>query len=105
MSSGDLDQAAWRQLIRDAVLAPDFRRATFGGAVRRKATYPWKRVVVRPVELRSNRYLQFSYFDANKDITKNFQGQEIETRLAEVLDAGFSAIHLSTRNEEIDVRT
>jgi Methyltransferase domain len=94
-----------RQLVTDTVLGADFRRATFGGAVRGGASSPWARVVIRPVELRGGRHLQFSYFDATKDVTKNFSGPEISPRLDEVLDIGFAGIHLSTRTEEVDIRT
>ena len=43
---------------------------------------PWVRVVVRPVELRGSRHLQFSYFDAKKDTTKNFPVAEAAAWLA-----------------------
>src|SRR5207302_541029 len=80
-------------------------RATFGGAARGGAPSPWVRVAIRPVHLRGRRHLQFSYFDATKDVTKNFRGREIGPRLDEVLAVGFAAVHLSTRAEEVDVRT
>ncbi len=103
MSSTELDPV--RQLVIDTILSPDFRRATFGGAVRGLARSPWVRVVIRPVALDAQRHLQFSYFDEKKDVTKNFRPQEIGPRLAELLDLGFAGIHLSTSAEEIDVRT
>ena len=34
----------------------------------------WRRVVVRPVQLRGRRHLRFSYFDARQDVTKNYAG-------------------------------
>ena len=34
MSSTELDREPVRQLVSDTILSPDFRRATFGGAVR-----------------------------------------------------------------------
>src|SRR6266567_1179867 len=105
MSSMEPDRETWRQLVSNTVLGPAFRRATFGGVVRRDATFPWVRIAIRPVELRGERCLQFSYFDAKKDITKNFLGPEIGPRLDEILDAGFAGIHLSTGDEEIDIRT
>ncbi len=105
MSRSKLDDEALRRLVADILLSADFRRGTFGGAVRRAAPSPWVRVVIRPVELRGQRHLQFSYFDAKKDITRNFHGQEIPLRLNDVLDAGFAGIHLSTRTEEVDIQT
>jgi hypothetical protein len=105
MSTAILDRDSLRRLVTDAVLGPDFRRATFGGAARGAAPSPWVRVVVRPADLRGRRHLQFSYFDAKKNVTKNARAQGASDRLRKVLDVGFASIYLSTRGEEIDVRT
>jgi len=105
MSSSEFDPDLLPQRVAETLLADDFCRATFGGAVRGPVPSPWVRVVVRPVELRGERYLQFSYFDAKKNITKNFRGRDIGPALDEILNTGFAAIHLSTRAEEIDIRT
>ena len=66
---------------------------------------PLARVVVRPVEVRGERRLQFSCFDGRKTVTKNYGGPEIGPSLDALLDVGFAGVHLSTRSEEIDVRT
>lgn len=100
-----IDFDTMRRVVSDAVLGPDFRRATFGGAIRANRPSPWVRVVIRPVELRGQRHLQFSYFDARKDTTKNYLPHEAVGPLDEVLVVGFAGIHLTTRTEEIDVRT
>src|SRR5262245_45932349 len=46
----------------------------------------WHRAVVRPVEVRGRRHLQFSYFDATRDVTRNVAGpaarRELDTLLA-----------------------
>jgi SAM-dependent methyltransferase len=98
------DRDSLRRLVTETVLGPEFRRATFGGAVRGAVSCPWVRITIFPVELRGQTYLQFSYFDAKKNITKNYRGPEVEPRLKEVLDVGFAGIHLSTLTEEVDVR-
>jgi methyltransferase family protein len=104
MASGELDRESLRELVNSTVLGPDFRRATFGG-VTRSAPSPWRRVVVRPVELRGELFLQFSYFDGKKNITKNYRPAEAGRPLAELLGLGFSGIHLSVSTQEIDIRT
>jgi hypothetical protein len=103
--SSEPDAPAVRQLVTDTILAPDFRRATFGGATRGAARPPWVRVVVRPVECRGERCLQFSYFDAKKDVTKNVSPADVGPRIDELLDAGYAGMHLSTGSEEVDIRT
>ena len=104
-SSNNADPQSLRKLVIDAVLRPDFCRATFGGARRGGKPVPWVRVVVRPVEVRGDRHLQFSYFDGRKDVTKNYRGAELEAPLDELLAAAYAGIHLTTRTEEIDIRT
>src|SRR5438270_6306671 len=105
MSSAALDPDSLRPLVTDTVLGPDFRRATFAGPVRGTTPAPWVRVVVRPVNLRGRRHLQFAYFDRTKCVTKNYAGPAAGAPLAELLAADFAAVHLSTRTEEIDART
>src|SRR5262249_48370783 len=105
MDESQSDLESLPRLVTATVLGPDFRRATFGGAVRGAGPCPWVRVAISPVELRGQTYLQFSYFDTKKHITKNFPHAEVKPRLNEVLDVGFAAIHLSTCTEEVDIRT
>ncbi|MBX9582465.1 MAG: SAM-dependent methyltransferase [Gemmataceae bacterium] len=105
MPPTDTDMPSARRLVTDAVLGPGFVRATFAGPRRSDGATPWVRVVVRPVDLRGGRVLQFAYFDPTKCTTKNAAGDEAAARLAEVLDLGFSGVHLTTQAEEIDVRT
>jgi hypothetical protein len=98
------DHESLRQLLTDAILGSEFRRAAFGGAPRYGPT-AWQRVAIRAIELRGERWLQFSYFDEKKDITKNFRAAESAAPLDEVMAIGFANVHLSTASEEVDVRT
>ena len=98
------DRNALHKLVTSTVLSPNFRRATFGG-VARNAPAPWVQVVVRAIELRGEPHLQFSYFDGLRDTTKNYRAGDATSPVEELLGFGFSAIHLSTTAEEINVRT
>jgi SAM-dependent methyltransferase len=98
------DPLAARTLIADVVLAPGFRRATFAGVARGANPANWVRVVVRPVELRGARQLQFAYYDARQSRTHNATRDEAAARLDEVLAVGFSAVHLDTDAGETDIR-
>src|SRR3954469_14173002 len=91
------------QFIEEAVTGPEFSRATFAGATR-GAACEWVRVVVRPVELRGERHVQFAYQGAKKVVTKNFPPAEVGEPLDELLAYGFAGVHISTRGEEIDIR-
>jgi SAM-dependent methyltransferase len=99
----ELTSDTWRSYITACILDSGFRRATFGGPVRGMAHSPWVRVVVRPLEIRGEPCLQFAYFDAKKDITKNYPLAECAAKLEEVLNVGFAAIHVSTATEELDI--
>jgi hypothetical protein len=90
--------------VTETVLGPGFRRATFAG-IARAGRSSWKRVVIRAIVIRGEPQIQFSYFDGKKDVVKNYRPGEVATPLAEILALGFSGIHLSTADEEIDIRT
>jgi SAM-dependent methyltransferase len=100
-----VDNETAREVVIRTILAADFRRATFGGAVRGDAPSPWVKISIRPVQIRGDTHLQFSYFDEKKDITKNFSEPEVATNLKSILNVGFARIHLSTSTEEIDIHT
>ena len=62
----------YKQLIQKRMLDQDsFIRAVFSGE-QKGSSVQWIKVTVRPVELKGVFYLQFSYFDEKKDITKNY---------------------------------
>lgn len=105
MSSKELDPEAAASLVSEIVRSEHFRRATFGGAVRGPNASPWVRVIIRPVDLSGQRYVQFSYFDKKKNITKNYNGQDVASRLQEIVRLGFAGIHLETDAEEVDICT
>lgn len=80
-----------------------FVRATFSG-VQHGAELRWKKLAIRPVELKNGRHLQFSYFDAAQDITKNFAGMALEQALDEVLALPFRNIQVQMTDEDIVVQ-
>jgi SAM-dependent methyltransferase len=91
-------------LIRSQVLDQDtFIRATFGGRQRR-SDLVWKRVVLRPVAIKGQRHIQFSYLDERKDITKNYAGLHAEHKLDELLTLAFKNVHLQTTEGDIQIQ-
>src|SRR5712692_51825 len=94
----------YKESIKRLVLDEEsFLRITFKGQLRGRVVQ-WRRVVVRPVLIKQARHLQFSYFDAKQDITKNYQGSEALTKLDEVLALHFSSITVKTRLEDIHLQ-
>ncbi|HEV3386461.1 MAG TPA: SAM-dependent methyltransferase [Gemmata sp.] len=104
MRKPDHDRESVRQLIAETIQASTFRRATFGGALRGDVRTQWIRVVIRPVELRGERHIQFSYFDKTKDTTKNFRPDEVSSHLDQLIACSYASIQLTTAQEHIDIR-
>jgi len=93
----------YKQLIRDSILNhEDFIKATFSGQHRDRAI-AWMKVIVRPVLVRGQKHMQFSYFDAKKDITKNYRGDEIAEKLEQILALEFKNVHVQTAYNTIDI--
>jgi len=103
MTNSDSDLAGIRELIINTVRAADFVRATWSGAARLLPTR-WIRVQARPVLVRRQRQLQFSYFDGKATVVKNVSPDAVCSCLDVVLSHGFSGVHLETVGEEIDIR-
>ena len=99
-----LQENDYRELIRQLVLRDEgFVRLTMRGIVRGPAA-PWQRVVVRPVQVRGRRQLQFSYFSERQDISKNYYGDEAAARLEEILAIPYSSIVAQTAEEDLQVQ-
>ncbi len=92
----------YKQLVRERILASDtFIRAVFSGE-QKGASVPWVKVVVRPVELKGQVHLQFSYFDEKKDITKNYL-DEAAAKVDELLALPFRNIYVESGAGNVQV--
>lgn len=93
-------QAELTRLVGDQ---DTFVRLTLSGVVRGPEV-PWKRIVVRPVQIKGQRYTQISMFDERKDTTTNLRGEEAVERIREIVALPFSNITLETTIERIQVQ-
>jgi SAM-dependent methyltransferase len=64
----------------------------------------WRQVIVRPVLIKNERYLQFSYFSQKQDITKNYRGSEASQKLDEILALPFNTIVVQSTMEDLRVQ-
>ena len=71
---------------------------------RREGTIPWLQVIVRPVLIKNERHLQFSYFTDKQVITKNYRGSEVEEKLNELLALPFNTLHAQSTHEDVVVQ-
>ncbi|MBM3187692.1 MAG: SAM-dependent methyltransferase [Chloroflexi bacterium] len=79
-----------------------FVQARFSGH-RHGQAVPWQRVTVRPVAIRGQRHLQFSYWDGKQDVAKNYLLAEAVQPLDELLALPFRSIHVRTSAGDLQV--
>ncbi len=95
--------ADFRALLAQALLDPEtFVRAAFSGR-QRGAASEWERVTVRPVTIRGRQHLQFSYYDAQRHITRNHTGADAAAQAQAALALPFRNFHVVTTEQEIQV--
>lgn len=76
-------------------------RAVFSGA-QKGSSLPWDKVIVRPVELKGEIHLQFSYFDEKKDITKNHL-EDAASKVDELLALPFRNVFVESHAGNLQV--
>ena len=92
----------YKQLVRAKILAREsLIRAVFTGQ-QKGSDQSWVKVVVRPVEIKGQIHLQFSYFDEKKDITKNYL-EEAEAKVNELLALPFRNIFIESAAGNLQV--
>src|SRR4026208_1807060 len=92
----------FKQTVRAKILAREsLIRAVFSGG-QKGASLPWTKVVIRPVELKGEIHLQFSYFDEKKDITKNHL-EDAAAKVDELLTLPFRNIFVESREGNLQI--
>jgi SAM-dependent methyltransferase len=96
-------EAEHRKLVEEAVLnEPRFLRAVFSGRLPGHSL-PWQRIVVRPIQIKGEVHVQFTYYDEAKSIDRNRRGQAIREELTSILQMPFRNIHVETVDREVQV--
>ena len=92
-----------KKQVQERILTHEsFVRAVFSGQ-QKGSSLQWGKVVVRPVEIKGARNLQFSYFDAKKDITSNYLPGESTAPLDELLALPFRNIFVENTTGNLQV--
>ena len=92
-----------KKLVRERILTDQsFVRAVFSGQ-QKGTSLAWGKVVVRPVEIKGERNLQFSYFDEKKDVTSNYLAAESAAPLDELLALPFRNIFVENTTGNLQV--
>ena len=95
-------ESDYKSLVRERILqSASLIRAVFTGE-QKGSSLPWVKVVVRPVELKGQIHLQFSYFDEKKDITKNYL-EEAAAKVDELLALPFRNIFIESSAGNVQV--
>jgi SAM-dependent methyltransferase len=91
-----------KNLVRERILAREsLVRAVFSGQ-QKGTSLPWTRVIVRPVEIKGEIHLQFSYFDEKKDITKNYL-EDAAAKVDELLALPFRNIYIESSDGNLQI--
>jgi SAM-dependent methyltransferase len=94
-------ERAHRDLLRAAIFDEKrFVRATFGGR-RRGEPLPWKRVMVRPIQLKGTAHIQFTYSVGNQDVTKNWRDADAVEKVDELLSLPFGSFLVETTERRL----
>ena len=59
---------------------------------KKKQTVPWLKVAIRPVQIKNKYHWQISYFDGQKDISKNYKVDLFKDKLDDLLSLAFKSI-------------
>ncbi|MCC6442164.1 MAG: SAM-dependent methyltransferase [Armatimonadetes bacterium] len=89
-----IDADNYESALRESLGEHGFLRMTFSS--KRDEAVLWNKVVLRPVEVKGCRVIQFSYFDGRQDIARNASGEEAAARLEDLLTTPFGQVHLQT---------
>jgi hypothetical protein len=103
IAASGASETSYQQLVKETLLHDDQLIKLILSVPGNKQDLPWTKVVVRPVLLRGERHLQFSYFDAHKDLTQNYTGEDLEQQIDILLRLGFRYLHLYTQEQTTQI--
>ena len=93
----------YQQTISQTIFNRDtFIRAVFGG-LRRGQTSPWVKVTIRPVIIKAQQKLQFTFFDGKQTTVKNHGRNAATKELDDLLQLPFRNYHLTSSNEIVQI--
>jgi len=95
---------AHHRVVTDTITdAVHFTGGVFSGR-RRGYQVPWDRVVLRPVQIKNHRHVQFTYERPGRSVTRNFAGTQLAGEVDRLLALPYSHITLQTTERRVDVR-
>ena len=93
----------YKDKVRERILNRDtFVKAVFTGH-QKGADIDWVKILIRPVEIKGEYHLQFSFFDEKKDVSKNYAGEETPIKLNDVLTLPFRNILVENTSGTLQV--
>ena len=99
----DLDGAL--QQLRPLLLDPDVLVRAVAAGRRRSATPPWRRVELRPIDLKAGRHLQVVAYDERQATTTNAAyGDQAGAEIDALLAQPFGNWHVQTTTETLQLR-
>jgi SAM-dependent methyltransferase len=91
-------------VVKQSIVDRDtFLQATFSKH-QQGESFPYTKVIIRPIVIKSVDWWQFEFHSANKVIHKNCRIVDLADRLEELLALTFRNIHIKTRSTDIHVQ-
>lgn len=81
----------------------DVLKGSFSGKTKLTET-PWMRVTLRPILIKGEEHVQFSYYDKKKCIVKNYLGREYLQALKELINSTFKNIFIESTNGNLQIQ-
>ena len=92
----------YKAMVRERIVArASLVRAVFSGQ-QKGSSVPWTKVIIRPVEIKGELHVQFSYFDEKKDISKNYL-EEAAAKVDELLALPFRNIYIESSDGNLQI--
>lgn len=89
----------YKQFVEETILdEKNFIKAMFTGGSKHLT-----KLVIRPVLIKGRQQIQFSYFDAKKDITKNYSQKKVSRKLTEMFKQQFTSITIQTTTKNFQI--
>lgn len=100
----DPHEKDYRATLRAAAQQEEtFLQLTASGKAR-GGTPQWQKVVVRPVQIKGERRIQFTFYGDKKALTKNYRDTDASAELDTLLATPFSRFHVQTTTGDLHVR-
>lgn len=97
------DESVSAVILKYIGSSSDVLKVSFSGVLR-EIRNPWIRVTLRPILIKGEEYVQFSFYDEKKCIVKNYRGPEYVTALNDLIALSFKNIFIESTKGTLQIQ-